>query len=71
MDSAPSGQNHQFAAHEWNQRLLLACAFGGFLVMGIAGALATTLVPLVPVLFGLGLGTAMVVQWIALVVSGG
>lgn len=51
-------------------KALLVSAFGAFLVMGIAGALATTLVPLVPGLFGLGLAAAMTVQWIALVVSG-
>ncbi len=52
-------------------RALLISAFGAFLVMGIAGAMATTLVPLVPQLFGLGLAAAMIVQWIALLVSGG
>jgi FHS family L-fucose permease-like MFS transporter len=33
--------------------------------------MATTLVPLVPILFGLGFSAAMTVQWIALLVSGG
>lgn len=51
-------------------RAMLASAFGAFLVMGVAGAMATTLVPLVPQLYGLGLSAAMTVQWIALVVAG-
>lgn len=50
--------------------VVLASAFGAFFIMGLAGAMATTLVPIVPVLFGLGLSAAMIVQWIALVVSG-
>ncbi|WP_277275155.1 MFS transporter [Novosphingobium cyanobacteriorum] len=50
---------------------MLVCAFGAFFVMGVAGAMATTLVPLVPSLFDVGLTAAMTVQWIALVVSGG
>lgn len=49
---------------------MLAAAFGAFFIMGLAGAMATTLVPIVPVVFGLGLSAAMIVQWIALVVSG-
>jgi len=49
---------------------LLAVSFGAFFIMGLAGAMATTLVPVVPIVFGLGLSVAMVVQWIALVVSG-
>lgn len=51
-------------------RALLAVSFGAFFIMGLAGAMATTLVPIVPVVFGLGLSAAMIVQWIALVVSG-
>lgn len=49
---------------------MLGSAFGAFLVMGLAGAMATTLVPLVQALFGIGLSAALMVQWIALVVSG-
>ena len=52
------------------RRALLAVSFGAFFIMGLAGAMATTLVPVVPMVFGLGLSAAMVVQWIALVVSG-
>lgn len=52
------------------RRALLAVSFGAFFIMGLAGAMATTLVPVVPIVFGLGLSAAMVVQWIALVVSG-
>lgn len=69
MDSPPpdiSG-NHPPA---YGQAVVLASAFGAFFIMGLAGAMATTLVPIVPVVFGLGLSAAMIVQWIALVVSG-
>lgn len=52
------------------QGFVMVTAFGAFFVMGLAGAMATTLVPIVPVVFGLGLAAAMAVQWIALVVSG-
>lgn len=52
------------------QGVVLASAFGAFFIMGLAGAMATTLVPIVPIVFGLGLSAAMIVQWIALVVSG-
>jgi FHS family L-fucose permease-like MFS transporter len=44
-------------------------AFALFFIMGVAGALATTLVPAVPVVFGLGLSPALAVQWIACVGS--
>lgn len=69
MDSEP----RQIAANEApasGQGAVLVAAFGAFFIMGLAGAMATTLVPIVPVVFGLGLSAAMVVQWIALVVSG-
>lgn len=50
---------------------MLASAFGAFFIMGVAGAMATTLVPLVPQRYEVGLSAAMAVQWIALVVAGG
>ena len=40
-----------------------------FCAMGISGAMATTLVPVVRVVFGLNLAGALAVQWLALVVS--
>lgn len=40
-----------------------------FGVIGLCGALATTLVPAVRIMFGLNLSQAIAVQWIALVVS--
>ncbi len=48
----------------------LAITFLVFAVMGISGAMATTLVPAVRAIFGLSLSSAIAVQWIALVVIG-
>lgn len=69
MEETPSKDLGEDAP-EPSQRALLAVSFGAFFIMGLAGAMATTLVPVVPMVFGLGLSAAMVVQWIALVVSG-
>jgi len=48
----------------------LVSAFVVFGVMGLTGAMATTLVPAVRIIFGVSLSAAIAVQWIALVVSG-
>lgn len=48
----------------------LTAVFLVFGVMGLTGAMATTLVPAVRLIFALNLSAAIAVQWIALVVSG-
>lgn len=68
MDEAPGSD---LGSHgEGSRRALMAVSFGAFFVMGVAGAMATTLVPVVPLVFARGLSAAMTVQWIALVVAG-
>lgn len=52
------------------QQSLQAVALLVFLVMGLSGAMGPTLIPAIRVVFGLGLSSAMTVQWIPLVVSG-
>lgn len=52
------------------QQSLQAVALMVFLVMGLSGAMAPTLIPAIRIVFGMGLSSAMTVQWIALVVSG-
>lgn len=52
------------------QSSLQAVALLVFLVMGLSGALGPTLIPAIRIVFGLGLSSAMTVQWIALVASG-
>ncbi|NOW45311.1 FHS family L-fucose permease-like MFS transporter [Novosphingobium sp. SG751A] len=52
------------------QKSLQAVALLVFLVMGLSGAMGPTLIPAIRIVFGLGLSSAMTVQWIALVVSG-
>ena len=48
----------------------LAVAILVFAMMGLCGALATTLIPAVRIVFRVPLAMAMAVQWIALVMSG-
>lgn len=52
------------------QQSLQAVALLVFLVMGLSGAVGPTLIPAIRIVFGLGLSSAMTVQWIPLVVSG-
>lgn len=69
MKEVPFEDNGSYAA-EAGRRALVTVSFAAFFIMGLAGAMATTLVPIVPLVFRLGLSGAMAVQWIALVVSG-
>ncbi|MCW1383760.1 hypothetical protein OLX02_13100 [Novosphingobium sp. KCTC 2891] len=67
MEKIPEPENEQASSRQGAAALILAFAI--FVIMGVVGALATTLVPAVPVVFGLGLSPALAVQWIACVGS--
>lgn len=70
MTDITSAHSNSSAKSGRERLLALTVAFLVFGVMGLTGAMATTLVPAVRLIFELNLSAAIAVQWIALLVSG-